>query len=177
MLKRNMNCLNVTSYISHYRSPLGNMTLAGDGESLTGIWFDGQKYDRENIKNCLLVEKELEVFRTAITWLDSYFKGVSPDFIPNIKLSGSEFRKMICEIMLTIPYGKTMTYGEIAKEAAKRTGKNRISAQAVGGAVGHNPISVIIPCHRVIGSDGGLRGYAGGLDRKLKLLLLEGISI
>lgn len=153
------------------------MTLAGDGECLTGIWFDGQKYDRASIKNSILVETELEVFRTASAWLDIYFGGTEPDFFPPISLSGTEFRNMICRIMLTIPYGKTMTYGEIANEAAKRTGKTRMSAQAVGGAVGHNPISIIIPCHRVIGSDGNLTGYAGGIDRKQWLLRSEGIRI
>lgn len=159
-------------YIFHYTSLLGGITLASDGEALTGLWFDGQKYfaqtlDKEN------TESELLVFEQTIKWLDIYFSGKAPDFTPPLNLQTTEFCKSVCKIMLTIPYGQTMTYGEIAGIIAKQKNLTRMSAQAVGGAVGRNPISIIIPCHRVIGANGSLTGYAGGLDKKIKLLKLE----
>lgn len=159
-------------YIFHYTSPLGGITLASDGEALTGLWFDGQKYfaqtlDKEN------TESELPIFEQTIKWLDIYFSGKAPDFTPPLNLQTTEFCKSVCKIMLTIPYGQTMTYGEIAGIIAKQKNLTRMSAQAVGGAVGRNPISIIIPCHRVIGANGSLTGYAGGLDKKIKLLKLE----
>lgn len=160
-------------YIYHYTSPLGGITLASDGKALTGLWFDGQKYFaatlRENYE-----EKTLPVFSEAERWLDLYFSGRIPDFTPALKVrAASSFRQAVWDILLTIPYGQTMTYREIANLIAKQKGIARMSAQAVGGAVVHNPITLIIPCHRVVGANGSLTGYAGGTDRKMKLLRLE----
>lgn len=163
-------------YTYPYNSPLGRMTLAGDGDALTGLWFDGQKHYAETLPP-EHEEKPLPVFCLTVKWLDIYFSGKEPDFTPPLRLSTTPFRRTVCEIMLTIPYGSTMTYGEIAVLAAKRMGSERTSARAVGGAVGHNPISIIIPCHRVVGSSGSLTGYAGGLDRKNRLLELERQSV
>ena len=163
-------------YIYHYNSPLGGITLASDGDSLTGLWFDQQKYYANTIGN-ELEERELPVFKETVKWLDIYFSGRSPDFTPQLSLKTTDFRKSVCEIMLKIPFGQTMTYGEIANIISKNNGIKRMSAQAVGGAVGHNPISIIIPCHRVIGSDGKLTGYAGGIDKKLWLLKLENVDL
>lgn len=158
--------------IYHYTSPLGGITLASDGEALTGLWFDGQKYFGAGLDKGA-EESELPVFTEAVRWLDTYFSGKAPDFTPPLSLNTTPFRRAVCDIMLTIPYGQTMTYGEIADIIAKQKGIGHMSAQAVGGAVGHNPISIIIPCHRVVGADGSLTGYAGGLDKKTALLKLE----
>lgn len=159
-------------YINRYTSPIGNITIAADGEALTGLWFDGQKYFALYLDKTH-EEKDLPVFEMAKKWLDIYFSGIEPDFKLPLKFTGSEFQNEVWEILYTIPYGKTMTYGEIAKELAKRRGINRMSAQAVGGAVGKNEISIIVPCHRVVGSNGSLTGYAGGIDKKIELLKLE----
>ena len=159
-------------YIHHYMSPLGGITIASDGEVLTGLWFDGQKYFEANLLE-EHEEKRLEIFDITDKWLDIYFSGKEPDFTPPVSMKTTEFRKKVWEILLTIPYGKTMTYGEIAEKIAKDSGKAKMSAQAVGGAVGHNSISLIIPCHRVIGANGSLTGYAGGIEKKKKLLELE----
>lgn len=159
-------------YIHHYDSPLGGITEASDGEKLTGLWFDGQKYFADAL-DAEYEEKPLPIFELTDKWLDIYFSGREPDFIPPLYMKTSEFRKAVWEIMLTIPYGKTMTYGEIAEKLANDRGIARMSAQAVGGAVGHNSISLIIPCHRVVGTNGSLTGYAGGVDKKVKLLQLE----
>ena len=159
--------------IHHYASPLGGITLASDGEALTGLWFDGQKYFADTLQE-EYKEKPLPVFQEADRWLDIYFSGNVPDFTPKLRLrTTSSFRKAVWDILLTIPYGKTMTYGEIAAIIAKQKGIARMSAQAVGGVVGHNPIALIIPCHRVVGKDGSLTGYAGGIDKKAQLLKLE----
>ena len=156
-----------------YASPLGGITLASDGTALSGLWFDGQKYFGGTLKGGY-VEREVPVFCQVRRWLDKYFSGKAPDFLPPLAMEcASPFRKTVWEILLSIPFGSTLTYGLIAARMQSETGK-RVSAQAVGGAVGHNPISVIIPCHRVVGSDGSLTGYAGGLDKKLALLKLEG---
>ena len=159
-------------YTHHYDSPLGGITLAGDGEALTGLWFDGQKYFADSLES-EHEERSLPVFEAAEQWLDIYFSGKAPAFTPPLNMKTTRFRRAVWEIMLTIPYGQTMTYGEIAERIAGEKGFARMSAQAVGGAVGHNAISLIIPCHRVVGADGSLTGYAGGLDRKLRLLTLE----
>lgn len=156
----------------HYISPLGGITLASDGEALTGLWFNRQKYFAQTL-NKENMESKLPIFTQTVKWLDIYFSGNDPDFAPSINLRTTDFRKAVCEIMLTIPYGHTMTYGEIADVIAKQKNLTKMSAQAVGGAVGHNPISIIIPCHRVIGANGSLTGYAGGIDKKIKLLKLE----
>ena len=149
-------------YTWHYNSPLGGITMASDGKALTGLWFDGQKF----FADTLLPEHQerlLPVFGDACRWLDLYFSGVVPDFTPALSLRCSPFRKRVCEIMLTIPYGQTMTYGEIAARIAEERGLPSMSAQAVGGAVGHNPISLIIPCHRVLGSGRSHPGSGGSL--------------
>ena len=159
-------------YIHHYDSPLGGITLASDGEALTGLWFDEQKY----FADCLAdeyEEKMLPVFGQTDKWLDIYFSAKAPDFTPPLNMKTTEFRKAVWGIMLSIPFGHTMTYGEIAAQIAKQKGIKQMSAQAVGGAVGHNSISLIIPCHRVVGTNGSLTGYAGGIDKKVKLLQLE----
>ena len=159
-------------YTWHYDSPLGGITLASDGVALIGLWFDGQKYfadalDKEH------QEKQLPVFDDTCRWLDIYFSGKNPDFTPKLNMRTTAFRKIVWEIMLAIPFGQTMTYGEIAARIVREKGRNRMSAQAVGGAVGHNSISLIIPCHRVVGTNGSLTGYAGGIDRKVRLLQME----
>ena len=159
-------------YTAQYASPLGDITLACDETAVIGLWFNGQKYFG-NILPAQREEKEHPLLRDAKRWLDIYFSGRAPDFTPPLRYDSTPFRKQICDIMLTIPYGKTMTYGEIAAEAARRQGRVKMSAQAVGGAVGHNPISLMIPCHRVVGTNGSLTGYAGGVGRKAKLLELE----
>ena len=160
-------------YIHHYASPLGGITLASDGEFLTGLWFDGQKYFGDTLsQHCQKLE--LPVFSKTVSWLDIYFSGKDPDFTPLLRMKTTPFRKLVWKIMLSIPFGQTMTYGQIAKEVARLNGLKRMSAQAVGNAVGHNAISLIIPCHRVVGSNGSLTGYAGGLSKKISLLRLEG---
>jgi methylated-DNA-[protein]-cysteine S-methyltransferase len=159
-------------YISHYDSPLGVILLAADDIGLTGLWFEGQKYFSAGLDD-KCEERELPVFETAKHWLDIYFSGNEPDFTPPLNFIGTNFQKEVWEILLTIPYGRTMSYGEIAKQIAGKRGTEHLSAQAVGGAVGHNKISVIVPCHRVVGSNGSLTGYAGGIDKKIRLLELE----
>ena len=156
----------------YYNSPIGNITMASDGESLCGLWFDGQKYFASTVKG-ETEDKTLPVFEQTKKWLDIYFSGNEPDFMPKLSLNGSEFCKAVWDILLTIPYGSVMTYGEIAKILAKQRGIGKMSAQAVGGAVGHNPISIIVPCHRVVGTNGNLTGYAGGIDKKISLLKIE----
>ena len=163
-------------YIYNYKSPLGEITLASDGLSLTGLWFNKQKYFAYSLDENYEV-KYLPIFDETIKWLDIYFNGKNPDFVPKIKMKSSDFRKSVWEILITIPYGQTMTYGEIAKIIAKQKGLSRMSAQAIGNAVGHNSISLIIPCHRVIGTNGNLAGYAGGIDKKIKLLTLEKVDL
>ena len=163
-------------YTTFYESPIGRMLLAADDTGLTGLWFEGQKYfarclDREN------EEKELPVFAEAKRWLDIYFSGKEPDFTPPLHFTGTDFQKEVWDILCAIPYGQTMTYGAIADQLAKKRGLSRMSAQAVGGAVGHNNLSIIVPCHRVVGSDGSLTGYAGGIERKTFLLNLENAKI
>ena len=164
------------NYISHYKSPLGSITLASDGDSLIGLWFDGQKYFGTTLGD-EYEEKPLPIFDRTAAWLDIYFDGRIPDFTPKISLNDTDFRREVWDILLTIPYGKTMTYGEIAATIAQKRGVASISAQAVGGAVGRNPISIIVPCHRVIGSNKSLTGYAGGIERKAALLRIEGIAV
>ena len=159
-------------YIRRYDSPLGGMLMSGDGEALTGLWFEGQKYMPAALPP-ERPERRLPVFEETVRWLDLYFSGGIPDFTPALNLKGTAFRKAVWEILLTVPYGRTITYGEIAERIAGKTGSGRMSAQAVGGAVGHNPVSLIVPCHRVIGADGRLTGYAGGIDRKVRLLRME----
>lgn len=159
-------------YTSKYTSPLGGILLAADEVGLRGLWFDGQKYFARDLPD-ERTERETPALSEAKRWLDLYFGGQEPDFLPPLHPVGTPFRQAVWEILLRIPYGKTVTYGEISKQLAEKMGLERMSAQAVGGAVGHNEISIIIPCHRVVGSNGSLTGYAGGIDRKIKLLELE----
>lgn len=163
-------------YTYHFVSPIGDITLASDGNALTGLWFDGQKYYADTLSP-EHEEKPLPIFNDTVKWLNIYFSGKEPEFTPALNMKTTPFRKSVWEIMLTVPYGHTMTYGEIAKQIAKQTGISRMSAQAVGGAVGHNSISLIIPCHRIVGTNGSLIGYSGGIDRKMKLLEMEGVNI
>mgnify|MGYP000972908435 FL=1 len=159
-------------YTSHYASPLGGMTLVSDGTALVGLYFDGQKYFAEGL-DATRTQKNLPVFEEARRWLDVYFSGRKPDFTPPTAPAGTAFQQSVWKILRTIPYGQTVTYGAIARRIEQNTGR-RISAQAVGGAVGRNPISILIPCHRVVGTNGSLTGYAGGLDKKAYLLRWEG---
>lgn len=159
-------------FIAHYDSPLGGVTLSSDGTALTGLWFDGQKYFADTL-SAQREERALPVFDQAARWLDVYFGGAAPDFTPPLRPKGSPFRQEVWDVLLTIPFGRTVTYGEIARTLARRRGLPSLSAQAVGGAVGHNPISLIVPCHRVVGANGALTGYAGGLALKEWLLAME----
>lgn len=198
-------------YIAHYDSPLGGITVASDGEALTGLWFDGQKFFADTLGTRQQVigeehhvlsgaqtmqcesksassykitngvseipKEEISVFDDTLRWLDIYFSGNNPDFTPKIKIAGSPFRKRVWQYLLTIPYGHTTTYGIIARRIAVDYSQKAMSAQAVGGAVARNPISLIIPCHRVVGKNGSLTGYAGGIDKKMALLKLEGVDM
>ena len=158
-------------YTSHYASPLGGMTLVSDGTALVGLYFDGQKYAAEGL-DATRTQKNLLIFEEARRWLDVYFSGRKPDFTPPTAPAGTAFQQSVWEILRTIPYGETTTYGAIARRIEQNTGR-RMSAQAVGGAVGRNPISILIPCHRVVGTNGSLTGYAGGIDKKERLLRWE----
>ena len=160
------------TFIQHYNSPLGGILLAADEIGLTGLWFNGQKYFARSLP-AGYTEQNTPALSEAKRWLEVYFTGKKPDFMPPLHIVGSAFRRAVWEILLQIPYGKTTTYGEIARQLAKKQKLPRMSAQAVGGAVGHNEISIIIPCHRVVGTNGSLTGYAGGIDKKIKLLELE----
>lgn len=159
-------------YINHYNSPLGKITFASNGKELTGLWFNGQKYFASTLTK-EYEQKNLPVFEQTAKWLDIYFSGKNPDFMPPLYLSSTQFRNEVWKILLAIPYGSVITYGGIADIMAKKRGAENMSAQAIGGAVGHNPISIIVPCHRVVGTDGSLTGYAGGVDIKEKLLKFE----
>ena len=159
-------------YTYHYSSPIGGITMASNGESLTGLWFDGQKYFASTLSQRHM-EKQLPVFDRTCEWLDLYFSGKGPDFMPPVFMYVSNFRRDVYEILMTIPFGETMTYKEVADLIAKKHRIISMSAQAVGGAIAHNPISLVIPCHRVIGTNGKLTGYAGGLDKKEWLLNME----
>ncbi|MDR2821156.1 MAG: methylated-DNA--[protein]-cysteine S-methyltransferase [Desulfovibrio sp.] len=165
-------------YSTTYPSPVGTITLACNGEHLVGSWKEGQKYYGNSISGEMVEKNDIWIFKAAKKWLDRYFAGERPA-ISELPLTpvGGEFRQGVWGILCEIPYGETTTYGDIARKMAVRMNKERMSAQAVGGAVGHNPISVIIPCHRVVGSDGSLTGYAGGIATKIKLLELEGADM
>ena len=159
-------------YTDQYASPLGTITLACSEEAVIGLWFDGQKHFGRSLPEQTL-QADRPLLAEARRWLDIYFSGREPDFLPPLHYGSTPFRKQICDILLTIPYGSTRTYGEIAAEAAGWLGLASMSAQAVGGAVGQNPISLMIPCHRVVGANGSLTGYSGGIARKIRLLELE----
>lgn len=155
-------------FMQRYASPLGGLLLAADEQGLIGLWFDGARHFAANLPEAR-EEKRTPILDETARWLDDYFSGGQPDFTPPLHLIGSAFRLRVWARLLEIPYGQTTTYGALAK----RLGGVRMSAQAVGGAVGHNPISIIVPCHRVVGANGSLTGYAGGLDRKIRLLEIE----
>jgi methylated-DNA-[protein]-cysteine S-methyltransferase len=167
-------------YSTTYSSPIGTITLAcdGEGKSLVGLWTEGQKYHGDTICEAMIENNDIPIFITAKKWLDRYFAGKKPD-IAQLPLApiGGEFRQSVWKILCEIPYGKVITYGDIAKKIAVKMGRESMSSQAVGGAVGHNPISIIIPCHRVVGSNGSLTGFAGGIQMKIKLLELEGVDM
>lgn len=162
-------------YIKYIETPLGNALISSDGENLTGFWFENQKYFGATLtaEHC---EKELPVFDETQAWLDIYFKGKCPDFMPPLAPKGSDFRQKVWKYLCAVPYGQVTTYGAIARKMAEEMGRATMSGQAVGGAVSHNPISVFIPCHRVVGTNNSLTGYAGGLEKKLKLMALENID-
>ena len=164
-------------YTHRYPSPLGQILLAADDEGLTGLWFvENQRHMGEGLSSSAR-ERPSPFFDAAARWLDSYFSGRDPGFTPTLHLMGPAFRRHVGELLLRIPYGTTVTYGELAHTIARERGIERFSCRAVGGAVGHNPISLIVPCHRVLGSGGKLTGYGGGLERKAALLKLEGIEV
>ena len=161
-------------YKSFYKTPEGfsDMVMISDGEALTNLYFEGSRDEKKADE--FSEERELEIFRETKKWLDIYFGGNVPDFTPKYKIENlTPFRKEVSDMMIKIPYGKTVTYGFIAKEIAKKQGKEKMSAQAVGGAVGWNPLCIIIPCHRVVGKKGKLTGYGGGMENKTALLRLE----
>lgn len=165
------------TYIHFYDSPLGKLAMRSDGSALIGLGLASQQAAGVAIASSRPQEKSLPIFQETGRWLDTYFRGCAPSFTPKLKLSGSDFQKRVCEIMLTIPFGETITYGEIAAQIARERGIPRMSAQAVGGAVGANPILLIVPCHRVIGAGGNLTGYGAGMERKIQLLTLEKVDM
>lgn len=169
------HCPRKMKYFTISNSPIGRILMMSDGENLNALEAIGR---RDIALNGLAENKEISVFKSANLWLKKYFSGENPPIsnVPIKPLEGTPFQKIVWKILLKIPYGSTATYGEIASEVARRLGKSKMSAQAVGQAVGQNPISIIIPCHRVIGANGNLTGYNGGIDVKIKLLEIEGID-
>jgi len=163
-------------YTVQYQSPIGDLTVASDGEHITGLWVKGQKYYGATLGESVN-GASLPVLKDVTQWLDAYFNGEKPTMQLPLAPKGSDFRQVVWQILCSIPYGKVMTYGEIAKQIALKTGKDTMSAQAVGGAVGHNLITIIIPCHRVVGTNGSLTGFASGIEKKIKLLELEGVNL
>jgi len=166
-----------TYYKTTMESPIGEITLGSDGESLVGLWTNGQRYFSDTVPNEMSVNDSLNVFAATKDWLNRYFDGKKPQ-ISELPLApiGGEFRQTVWKMLTEIPYGEVITYGELARKLADQRGIERMSAQAVGGAVGHNPISIIIPCHRVVGANGNLTGFSGGIPRKLQLLQHEGVD-
>lgn len=164
------------TYTKKHNSPLGDILLAADDIGLIGLWLEKAK----NYADILPIkhqEKETPILKETIRWLDLYFSGKEPDFLPPLHLIGTPFRKMVWEILLQIPYGKTITYKSISNQIENKMSINKMSSQAIGNAVGHNEISIIIPCHRVVGTNGSLTGYASGLEKKIKLLELEKVDM
>ena len=167
-------------YFDTMDSPIGALVLTSDGDNLTGVWFQGQKLERVSVKDQKGVfDPDVPALRQGRDWLERYFAnpGTDPGALPPCDPAGSEFRKAVCQIMSEIPYGQLTTYGDIAKELVRRGVLKRPSAQPVGGAVGHNTVGIVIPCHRVIGAKGNLTGYGGGMKRKVFLLTHEGVDM
>lgn len=163
-------------YTYKTQKQFSNMIMNSDGEYLTGLWFEGSRDTSKHSLNC--EEKELVIFKETSKWLDMYFSGKNPNFTPKYKINNiTPFRKEVIDIMNNIEYGKLLTYNDISKIIAKNRNIKRMSSQAVGGAVGSNPICIIIPCHRVVGTNGSLTGYGGGINNKVELLKLEGIDM
>ena len=166
-------------YQTNYQSPIGNIIIACEEneERIVGLWFEGQKYFLGTLPEMPVFKENIPILQNAKDWLDAYFAGKNPS-ISALPLApiGGEFRQSVWNILCKIPYGSVLTYGEIAKQMAEKMGRKTMSAQAVGGAVAHNPISIMIPCHRIVGTNKSLTGYAGGLDKKIKLLELEGVD-
>lgn len=163
-------------YITHYQSPIGEITLGSDGEYLTALYFSNSKDCDSYVAGG--VKKDLPIFVETARWLDIYFRGCSPDFTPRYRQENlTTFRQAVAEEMLKIPYGQVATYGDLAEAIAKKRGLKKMSAQAIGGAVGWNPICIIVPCHRVVGANGNLTGYGGGIENKIKLLVHEGVNL
>lgn len=165
-------------FTTTYLSPVGTLTLCSNETKLLGLWIEGQKYFGGTIQENLMKKNDLTILENSKKWLDMYFSGNKPS-LTDLSLApmGGEFRQAVWKVLCSIPYGEVLTYREIGKQVAEHLGKNTMSAQAIGGAVGHNPISIIIPCHRVVGSNGSLTGYAGGIQNKIKLLKHEGVNI
>ncbi|MDR0683740.1 MAG: methylated-DNA--[protein]-cysteine S-methyltransferase [Spirochaetaceae bacterium] len=163
-------------YIHKIKSPVGILTVSSDGRNISGLWIEGQKYFAKTLGKDVL-EQNLPIFENIQNWLDIYFSGSAPDFTPPLMPKGTPYQKSVWDELCKIPYGKTRTYGDLAKQFELQNEGRPTSARAIGGAVGHNPISILIPCHRVMGQSGNLTGYAGGIDKKIKLLKLEGIDI
>jgi methylated-DNA-[protein]-cysteine S-methyltransferase len=165
-------------YSTHYTSPVGDILLVSDENSIIGLWIGEQKYMEKTMPHDIIAKDDLPVLQEGVAWLDDYFAGKKPKLSRlSLAPTGSEFQQQVWRILTEIPYGELTTYGKIAKEVAQRMGKARMSAQAVGGAVGHNPISIIIPCHRVVGANGSLTGYGGGIEKKIKLLEHEEVDM
>lgn len=163
-------------YTTRYASPLGEILLACDDEGMTGLWFVGQKYYGNGLAK-ERAEKDHPILKEACSWLDCYFAGGKPEKLPPIHLVGTDFRREVWELLLKLPYGTVTTYRKLGRELARRRRLPHMSAQAIGGAVGHNPVSILVPCHRVVGTDGSLTGYAGGTDKKAALLTLEQVEV
>lgn len=165
-------------YKTYYNSPVGKLLIASKDGKLIGLWIEGQKYYLGKIKDELIENDKEEILVKTKKWLNKYFLGENPKISDlDISLNGTSFEKVVWELLKKIPYGEVTTYKELSKKVAKKLGKEKMSAQAVGGAIGHNPISIIIPCHRVVGTDGSLTGYAGGIDKKVKLLEFENVDM
>ena len=164
------------TYTQTYSSPLGEVLLSADEIGLSGLWFAGQRYFARTLPPGA-VPRETPVLTASKRWLDCYFSGKRPDFLPPLHLIGTDFQQAVWNLLLEIPYGQTVTYGALGRTLAQQLGKPAMSAQAVGSAVGRNPVSIIVPCHRVVGADGNLTGYAGGVERKRFLLNLEGADL
>ena len=165
----------ITSIYTHnYQSPLGEIVIASDGTAITGLWLVGQRHFDIELEGCI-TDKDLPIFDEVSHWLDIYFTGNNPGEIPAVRMNGTPFQLEVWHILQTIPYGKLITYREVAELIAKKRGIAKMSARAVGNAIGRNPISILVPCHRVVGSNGKLTGYASGIEKKIKLLKLENI--